>query len=310
MKCLVLGGNGFIGRHLCQRLIGDGYQVRSFDLPVRPEERMVSPEVEWYEGNLSNENDLTGALEGCDIIFHLISTMIPKTSNDNPVYDVGSNVIGAIKLLSLLENKKDKKVIFSSSGGTVYGVPENIPIDEKHPNNPISSYGITKLTTEKYLHLFHSLYGLKYCVLRIANLYGEGQRINAPQGAVAAFIGKALAHQTIEIWGDGSVVRDYIHISDVMEAFCAAIKYEGEKKVFNIGSGQGKSLNQVMDAIEAELGRPLDKKYLAARDCDVPVNVLDCSLAETELGWSPRLSFQEGISKTVKYYSSQATDKR
>ena len=309
MKCLVLGGNGFIGRHLCKRLIDDGYQVRSFDLPVRPEERMIAPGVEWYEGDLSNERDLSGALEGCDIVFHLVSTIIPKTSNDNPVYDVESNVVGALKLLSLLENKKDKKVIFSSSGGTVYGVPESTPINEKHPNNPISSYGITKLTTEKYLHLFNSLYGLQYCVLRIANLYGEGQRINAPQGAVAAFIGKALAGQTIEIWGDGSVVRDYIHISDVVEAFCAAIKYDGEEKVFNIGSGQGSSLNEIMDAIEGELGHPLNKKYLAARDCDVPINVLDCTLAKTELGWSPRLSFKEGLSRAMKYYSSQSTDK-
>jgi len=303
MKCLVLGGNGFMGRHLCKRLIGEGYQVRSFDLPVRPEERMVHPGVEWYEGDLSNEHDLAGALDGCDIIFHLISTTIPKSSNDNPIYDVESNVVSTIKLLSLLENKKDKKVIFTSSGGTVYGVPENVPITEKHPNNPISSYGITKITTEKYLHLFHSLYGLKYCVLRIANPYGEGQRINAPQGAVAAFIGKALAHQAIEIWGDGSVVRDYIYISDVMDAFCAAIKYEGEEKVFNIGGGQGRSLNEVMEAIEAELGRSIAKKYLASRDCDVPINVLDCSLAKAELGWSPRFTFTEGIAKTVKYYS-------
>lgn len=292
-----------MGRHLCKRLIDEGYQVRSFDLPVRPEERMAPPGVEWFEGDFLNNNDVAGAVAGCDIIFHLISTGIPKSSNDNPIYDVESNIIGTIKLLSLLNNRKDKKVIFASSGGTVYGVPEIIPIRETHPNNPISSYGITKLTIEKYLRLFNGLYGLKYCVLRIANPYGDGQRINALQGAVAAFIGKVLANQTIEIWGDGSVVRDYIYISDVIDAFCAAAKYDGKQNVFNIGSGQGKSLNEVLDAIEAELGRPIEKKYLASRDCDVPINVLDCSLAKAELGWSPRFTFEEGIAKAVKYYS-------
>src|SRR5262249_42060795 len=142
-------------------------------------------------------------LEGCQTCFHLVSTTLPKSSNADPVFDVESNVLATIRLLTQAIQTGLKKVVFVSSGGTVYGVPKQIPILETHATDPMCSYGITKLSIEKYLHLFHVLHGLDYTVLRLSNPFGEGQRVHASQGAVAVFLGKVLRGETVEIWGDG-----------------------------------------------------------------------------------------------------------
>ena len=175
MRCLVLGGSGFLGRHLCRWLVQQGYEVRAFGSAAGFGNSKLPDNVDLCAGDFLNEDDVQRALVNCDIVFHLISTTIPETSNKNLVYDVESNVIGTIKLLTSLKGKKVKKIIFISSGGTVYGVPQYVPIDEKHPTSPICSYGITKLAIEKYLHYFNSLNGLDYCVLRVSNVFGEEQ---------------------------------------------------------------------------------------------------------------------------------------
>ena len=304
MKCLVFGGNGFLGRHLCKDLLSQGYSVRVFDRPVS-ERTLVLADVEWFEGDFTNEQDVETALEGCEIVFHLISTTLPKSSNDNPVYDVESNVVGTIRMLSLAVKHGVSKVIFTSSGGTVYGVPENDFINELHPTNPICSYGISKLAIEKYLHLFHELHGLEYVVLRISNPYGEGQRTQALQGAVGVFIGRALSNQTVEIWGDGEVVRDYIHVSDVSDAFVKAMLYSGNKRILNIGSGAGTSLNKLLGAIEDATHKEVKRVYLSGRSVDVPVNILDNTLAKKELFWNLKMPLYEGIKRTIDIYLKQ-----
>jgi UDP-glucose 4-epimerase len=299
-KVLVLGGKGFVGSHLIDALLFSGLSVRCFDRP------MISGEAEaltWegnaafelYEGDFLNEGDLKKSLSGCEICFHLISTTIPSSSNDDPVFDIQTNLAGTVRFLELAVKEGLKKVIFISSGGTVYGIPQRIPIDEEHPTNPICSYGITKLAIEKYLNLFHHLYGLDYRVLRVSNLYGERQRIRSSQGAVAVFLGKAIRDETIEIWGDGSVIRDYVYIGDLIDALIKAMRYDGKIKVFNIGSGNGISLTEVINAIEKVLKKKLSVKFLPGRKFDVPVNVLSIKLAESELGWKPRVEFEEGL---------------
>jgi len=298
MKCLVLGGNGFLGSNLCQSLLAQGYDVRIFDRPVK-NKQIIPAGVEWCEGDFTNEYDVERAVDGCDVIFHLISTTLPKSSNDNPVYDVESNVIGTITLLSLAVKYKVRKVVFTSSGGTVYGIPESDLIDELHPTNPICSYGISKLAIEKYLHLFHELHGLEYAVLRISNPYGEGQRRDALQGAVGVFIGRALSHECVEIWGDGEVVRDYIHVSDVSSALIKSMIYTGKHRVFNIGSGVGVSLNELLAVISGVLGYEVERVYLPGRSVDVPVNVLDSRLAQECLGWDVRIPLDTGIGRTI-----------
>jgi len=289
-----------MGSHLVDALLHAGYLVRCFDRPhVAPlgDSHLTNPNFELYEGDLVSEADVVEALEGCDICYHFVSTTLPKSSNADPVFDVETNLLGTVRLLTHAVKAGVKKVIFVSSGGTVYGVPKQVPIPETHPTDPICSYGITKLAIEKYLGLFKQLHGLDYTVLRISNPYGERQRIQASQGAVSVFLGKALRGESIEIWGDGSVVRDYIYIADVVDAFIAALAPTGDEHVFNIGSGRGLSLNEVLDHIETVTGRTTVRHYTPSRTFDVPKNVLSVERAKQSLGWSPKISFEQGLRK-------------
>lgn len=308
MKCLVLGGGGFIGSNLCATLLAAGHQVRVFEHPhVRGQcSSEIKNRVEWIEGDFISAADVEGAVAGCDVIFHLVSTTLPKGSNDDPVYDVESNLVPTIRMLESARKHRVSKVIFSSSGGTIYGVPKRIPIEEGHPNEPICSYGIVKLGIEKYLELFHALYGLDYRVLRLANPYGEGQRMVASQGAVAVFLHRALCDEPLEIWGDGMVTRDYLHVSDVASAMLAAVNYEGPERIFNIGSGVGLSLNDIVKEIEGVLGRPVRHVYSPGRKFDVPINVLDITRAREELGWQPVISFPDGLRRTYDWMQAQS----
>lgn len=303
-RCLVLGGRGFIGSHLIDALLTRGHHVRCFDRPhVIPmsEAQLSNPNLELYEGDLVSEADMAEALVGCEVCFHLISTTLPKSSNADPVFDVESNVLGTVRLLSHAVKSGLKKVIFVSSGGTVYGVPTKLPISEKHPTDPVCSYGITKLAIEKYLGLYKQLHGLDYTVLRIANPFGERQRTHASQGAVAVFLGKVLRGEPVEIWGDGSVVRDYIHIADVVDALLAALERTSSEHVFNIGSGRGHSLNEMLDAIGNVTGRVIDRRYLPGRVFDVPVSVLSIERAQKYLDWTPKVSFDQGLEKFAEW---------
>ncbi len=306
-RFLILGGAGFIGSHLCDALLSAGYSVRLFDRLGVPPYRVFTEQepIEWIQGDFSSTADIEKAVDGCQIVFHLVSTTLPKSSNDDPVYDVESNVVGTLRFLDAARHAGVEKIVFVSSGGTVYGVPQLIPISETHPTDPVSSYGIGKLAIEKYLHLYEVLHGMEYCVLRLANPFGERQRVNAAQGAVAVFMNRAIHNQPIEIWGDGSVVRDYIYIANVVDALVKAAFYSGKERLFNIGSGQGKSLNDILAAIEVLLNRPVNRTYLASRSFDVPANVLDITHAQKHLAWSPQVSFETGLTSTFLWLSKE-----
>jgi UDP-glucose 4-epimerase len=303
MKCLILGGGGFLGSHLSEALLAQGFAVRIFDRPNLLRFKSFQPReaVEWFEGDFANGEHVAQAVCGCDVVYHLVSTTLPRSSNENPAYDIETNVVATLHLLEIARKNKVRKIIFISSGGTVYGIPQEIPIKETHPTEPICSYGIGKLAIEKYLNLYHLLHGMEYCVLRLANPFGERQRIAAEQGAIAVFLDKALRNEEIEVWGDGLVVRDYFHVSDAVSAMIAALTYEGACGVFNIGSGVGQSLNDIVDAIEALLGKSVRRTYSSARAFDVPVSVLDISKARALLYWEPQLSFAEGLARTTQW---------
>lgn len=302
MRCLVLGGGGFIGSHLVEALLASGNEVSVFDSPnARYLSFFRQQGIKIFTGNFLNFDDVTPSLSNADVVYHLISATVPQTSNDSPEYDVQANVLGTLRLLNGLRKTQVKKVIFASSGGTVYGMPKEIPIKESHPTDPTSSYGICKLTIEKYLHLYWTLYGLDYCVLRIANAYGVRQPITMTQGVISSFMDKAMRGDELVIWGDGSIMRDYIYISDIANAMTKAANYTGEYKIFNIGAGQGHSLNDIVSSLEMVFQEPLKLTYMPARTFDVPVNILDISRAKKYLDWMPMVSLHDGISRTYEW---------
>ncbi len=309
-RCLVLGGKGFIGSHLVDALLHKGFPVKVFDRANIPplNDAAAAAQVEWIDGDFTSDADVGRALAGCDVCYHLVSTTLPQSSNADPVFDVETNVAGTIRLLNHAVRLGVKKVVFISSGGTVYGIPRQVPISEDHPTNPICSYGITKLAIEKYLHLYLTLHGLDYTVLRLSNPFGERQRIQASQGAVAVFMGKALRGERIDIWGDGSVVRDYVYVGDAVAALVKAATYRGDERVLNIGSGAGISLNQILDGIEQVTGCKAERTYTAARAFDVPVSVLATARARDALGWTPTTSFADGLKRMMLWMQTEARD--
>ncbi len=304
-RCLILGGKGFIGSHLVEALLNQGMLVRVFDR-VGAENLInthLRSQVEFIEGDFADADIIGSALEDIDICFHLISTTIPKTSNEAPAFDIQSNVLSTINLLEQARKTGLKKILFLSSGGTVYGAPKYLPIDEKHPTDPQCSYGISKLAIEKYLELYRFLYGIDYAVLRVSNPYGERQRLVAAQGAVAVFMGKALNNEKIARWGDGSVARDYIYIGDVVGALLAAMNYSGKEHIFNIGHGEPLKLLDLITAIESVVGKKIELEFMPARQLDVPINVLDINRAKLELGWEPKVSLNDGLVTIKKWIS-------
>jgi UDP-glucose 4-epimerase len=300
---LVIGGGGFIGSHLVTALLAQDTRVRVLERPYRERSSVlpVHPALEWQEGDFGNTQDLHRALDGVDIVYHLVSTTQPQSSNDDPSFDVTSNLLATLNLLEQLRAQKNTRLIFVSSGGTVYGKPQQTPIPETHPTEPTCSYGIVKLAIEKYLALYRLLHGLDYRVLRVANPYGPGQEANRAQGVVGTFLSRVVHYEPIEVWGDGSVVRDYLYVSDTVSALLQAATHQGEERIFNIGSGNGHSVREIIAAVERATRKKAKASYTAARKFDVPVSVLDITRAKNGLGWQPRVNLDEGLRLTLAH---------
>ncbi|MGH8050046.1 MAG: NAD-dependent epimerase/dehydratase family protein [Arenimonas sp.] len=306
MMNLIVGGGGFLGKNLAELLLSKGQTVRIFeragyDCSQFPLHR----QIEWHYGDYSLERDILPALENIDAVYLFASTTTPRTSNDDYGHDIESNLLATVSFLDIASKRGVGKIIFPSSGGTVYGIPESSPISEQHANNPICSYGINKLSIEKYLALFQRQTGLQYIILRISNPYGRYQPANSGQGVITTFLDKALRDEEIEIWGDGSVIRDYIYIDDVTRALLCASKNNSEQRIFNIGSGTGYSLNQLLSHIEQLVGKKVRKRYLQGRLLDVPKNILDIGKAKLHLEWDPRYDLDQGLEATAKWLSSK-----
>lgn len=302
MKCVLLGGAGFIGSHLAEALLAAGHEVRIFDRQAgAPQGFPRAREVEWAGGDFQKQEDLARAVAGCEVIYHLVSNAVPGPSSANAAAEE-ADVRGTRGLLEAWRRERAARIVFTSSGGTVYGVPRTVPIPEDHPTEPVSTYGMTKLAIEHDLERWRTQNGLAYCALRVANAYGERQRTGSGQGAVAAFLYRAHRGEPVEIWGDGSVVRDYVYAGDIARALVRAASYRGEHRVFNIGSGAGLDLNQLVAVIERVTGRAVARRYLPGRPFDVPSNVLDIRRARAALGWEPLTSFEEGLARTLRSY--------
>jgi UDP-glucose 4-epimerase len=301
VKVLILGGCGFIGKHLAEVLIEEDVPSVIFDINADPEQSSLT--CIFIQGEFSDRAKLEMVIKSQSIthVIHLVSTTLPKSSNEDKSYDLSSNVIQTLYLLDLCVKYQLKKIIFMSSGGTIYGAPRTVPVDENHPNNPICSYGISKLAIEKYLFLYHQLYGLNYVALRAANPYGPGQNPHSGQGVVANFVHKILTQQQIEVWGDGSIVRDYFHVRDLVNLAKLAL-FSPENGVFNAGSGVGVSLNQLIKTLGTVVNYPTEVIYKEQRILDVPEIVLNCAAAQSKFGWQAETSLRAGIEDYVTWY--------
>ncbi len=298
VHCLVLGAGGFLGGALCAALQEQGAVVHAYGrslAAVPPAGRAL-----WTEAAFEDGPALSAALRGQEMVFHLLSSSLPEASNRDPAADVVGQVVPSIWLLERCRAARVRKVVFASSGGTVYGIPAKVPTPEDAGTRPITAYGINKLMIERYLELFWHLHGLDYHVLRIANPYGPGQSPFRQQGVVAAMLHRALSGFAIELWGTGEVTRDFIHVDDVSNAFMAAARYDGPHRTMNVGSGHGRSLNQLVADVRDVLGRPaLEVVRKGARAADVPVSVLDTALIREATDWRPGVEWMQGLAETA-----------
>lgn len=304
-RCLVMGGGGFLGIHLANALVRQGATVRAFGRSLaNPDE--LDDRVHWICGHCEDQAAVADAARGQEIVFHLLSGSVPGHPGQKPVSDLDMNVRGTLHLLDICNAAAVRRVVFASSGGTVYGPTDQHPTPEAAATDPISAYGVGKLAIEKYLALYHHLYGLEYSALRVANIYGPLQSPLKRQGVVAAMLEHALAGRPLEIWGTGEIVRDFVHIDDVVSAFLFAAIYDGPHRVMNVGSGTGRSINQVASDIEAIAGTAnVARIYRAGRAADVPINILDISLITRETSWRPSCSWHDGLRSTARWMTTR-----
>jgi UDP-glucose 4-epimerase len=239
-------------------------------------------------------------------VFHLAWATVPHTANADPLADLETNIAGTVRLLEALRHSPNIPITFASSGGTVYGEAETLPVPEHHPLRPRTAYGVSKVAVEHYALLYRRLWGVDARIVRLSNPFGPGQDIKGQLGAASIFTARALAGEQIEIWGDGSAIRDYIYVDDAISGLLATMlvppdSFHMQDPIVNIGSGRGVSLRELISLLMHILDKPIEVAYKPARDFDVRANVLDIARARSLLGWSPKVSFEEGLSRHIGY---------
>ncbi|MEQ9485778.1 NAD-dependent epimerase/dehydratase family protein [Coleofasciculus sp. F4-SAH-05] len=307
-KHLIVGGAGFIGGNLARELVGRGSKPRIFTRASSSLVNLVDilGSLDIVYGDFLDDVALRRAVKGIDTVFHLISTTFPGTQMESSVYDIFSNLLPTIRLVEICLASGVKKIVYASSGGTIYGEPKTIPITEEHPLRPKSAYGQSKLTIENYLNFYARSTELDINVLRISNPFGFGQKLLGTQGIIAVAMGCAYYNRVLKIYGQGETVRDYLYISDVVDALIRASERSGSS-IVNISSGFGHSVMEVVEAVEKISGKMIQKEFVPARHGDVKVNILSNKLAKEIYDWTTKVDFQEGLRMTWEYLINKRT---
>lgn len=306
-KIVVFGAGGFIGQHLVRRFAKEpDHTIIAFGRFADYQHGATSPFAEYpnvqlVSGDFFNHRDLDGAIDGADYVFHLVTTTTPATSNDDPFIDIETNVRGSIELFELCTKHQVKKVIFLSSGGSVYGAIDSTAINERTLPEPRSPYGIGKLTIEHFLRYFKFTKNLNYVVYRVANPYGPGQNIYGRQGVIPIFMHKFLSNQPITVYGDGNMVRDYIYIDDLIDMLAGSYAKPNKYNEYNLGSGHGVSVNELINAIETCASHRVEKEYMPAPATFLEKNVLDIDRFVEEFDIKPATSLEDGMQRTWDY---------
>ncbi len=298
---VILGAGGFIGINLAHALVADGYEVVCFDRQVSPQ---WPPQAKVLTGDFAAMPlDLLAALED-SVVFDLVSSCRPSQRTDQAADELMADVATTLRYLEQT-CRCNIRWIFVSSGGTVYGPDVSCPTSEDAPTHPICSYGLVKLTIERYFDLYRRIHGTDYVIARVSNPYGPWQHPMRGQGVIAVLVYKALSRQKIEIWGDGENVRDYLYIDDTVAALIRLAEAGHTGEIYNVSSGYGTTINELTDMISAALGSRISAHYVAARISDVRTSILDNSKLCRHTGWNPKVGLPQGIRDTADWISEQ-----
>ena len=307
MRALVTGGAGFIGSTLVDRLIADGHEVVVVDDLRRGRREMLRDALAagatLVELDILDEG-LTDVLAEArpEVVFHLAAQIDVRVSVADPLLDTRQNVLATVNLAEAARKAGVRKIVFSSSGGSIYGTPDELPVPESVPINPKSPYAASKVAGEVYLNTYRQLYGLECTHLALANVYGPRQDPHGEAGVVAIFANALLAGAPTKVFGDGGNTRDYVYVGDVVEAFVAASGAHGGGRRYNIGTGEQTSDRMLHTLVAKELGVPDAPEHAPARLGDLRASALDATAARTDLGWTPKVDIAEGVRRTVEYF--------
>ncbi|WP_448853036.1 NAD-dependent epimerase/dehydratase family protein [Corynebacterium frankenforstense] len=311
MRTLVTGGAGFIGSHLVDLLVGEGHEVTVLDDLSSGRRENLTDALAGGHAELRVEDLRTVDLDALvaevapEVIFHLAAQIDVRHSVADPVADAELNILATIRLAEAARKAGVRKIVHTSSGGSIYGEPENFPVDETVPVDPHSPYAASKYAGEVYLNTFRHLYGLQCSFIAPANVYGPRQNPHGEAGVVAIFSERLLNGESTRVFGDGGNTRDYVFVGDVVRAFYLSSGETGDGERFNIGTGVETSDRQLHTLVAQAAGAPDDPEYAPARLGDVPRSALSADKARRVLGWTPEVDIAEGVARTVDYFRGE-----
>jgi UDP-glucose 4-epimerase len=301
VRAVVTGGAGFIGSHVVDALLARGDEVHVVDDLSKGKRANVPAGAEFHESDIRGEVSEVLDAARPDVCFHLAAQADVRVSVERPDFDADVNVLGTLHVLEAAR-RHGTKVVFSSTGGAIYGECDG-PADEEHPRNPLSPYGVSKLAAEEYISAYSRLYGSAHVSLRYGNVYGPRQDPHGEAGVVAIFMKRLGEGGTPRIFGDGTQTRDYVYVGDVVEATLAAAAHPGG--VLNVGTGVETSVLDLYERIQRATGLEREPEFADPRPGELQRSVLDRSRARTELGWEPKQSLDDGLAATWAWISSQ-----
>ncbi|ACA54427.1 NAD-dependent epimerase/dehydratase family protein [Clostridium botulinum] len=307
MKVLVSGGAGFIGSNLVDKLINLGHNVCIIDNLSTGNINNVNKKAQLYINDILDPNvSKIFEKEKFDIVYHLAAQIDVQKSIANPIFDSDVNVCGTINIINNCVKYNVKKIVYSSSAA-VYGHPQYLPIDEAHGIRPISYYGLSKYTAEEYIRVFSNLNNLDFTILRYANVYGIRQDPKGEGGVISIFMNSLFKKQPLYIFGDGSALRDYIFVEDIVDTNIAALSGGGKER-FNIGTGVYTSVKELAENMIDIIGLKCNIEYAPARKGDIANSYFNISKAKNKLNWIPKFSLKDGLKKTIEYYKNNLED--
>ena len=302
MKIIVTGGAGFIGSHIVDAYLANGHEVHVIDDFSTGDEANINAGAVVHRHSIADPEAASVITTiAPDVLNHHAAQMDVRHSVEDPLFDAGVNIIGFLNLLEACRKAGTRRIVFASSGGAIYGDREPIPADEEHVKEPLSPYGVSKMTGELYLAYFYMAFGMRYIALRYANVYGPRQSSKGEAGVVAIFIAQLLAEKNPVINGDGKQTRDYVFVGDVVRANVAALATSHVGGI-NIGTGRETDVSTICRLLRQNTGSKVEAIHGPAKRGEQTRSCLQIGLAEKVLGWQPEVAIEQGLQKTVSYY--------